>query len=98
MAKDSFEFSCPCCGKRIEVNVRSGRARAVRFEESEKGKDLDGLLADQGGEKARLREQFGDAIDQQKRRRETLDDLFESAREEAEKDKDTKPFRPFDLD
>ena len=100
MPKDVFEFSCPCCGKRVEVDVRTGAARAVHFEESKKGKDLEGLIAEQSKESQRLGDVFQSAQDQQRRQKERLEDLLKGAKEEVkkEKDKPRKPANPFDLE
>jgi hypothetical protein len=98
MAKHIFNFPCPCCGKQVEIDVRSGKARAVKFEESSKGKDLDDLVADQKGEGKRLGNLFKEARQDQDRSGERLDDLFERASEDAKQDKDKKPFNPFDLE
>ncbi len=98
MAKHIFQFPCPCCGKRVELNVRNGKARAVKFEESKKGKDLDGLVEDQRHEGTRLGSVFDEARGDQSRQAERMDELFDQATEDAKKDKDKKPFNPFDLE
>ncbi len=98
MAKYIFQFPCPCCGKRVELNVRNGKARAVKFEESKKGKDLDGLVEDQRHEGTRLGSVFDEAREDQSHQAEHLDELFDQATEDAKKDKDKKPFNPFDLE
>ncbi len=98
MPKHIFEFPCPCCGKRIEVNVRNGKARAVSFEESEKGKSLDGLFEDQKREGERLGSLFDDAREDQGRSKERLEDMFKDAAAEAKKDKGERPLNPFDLE
>lgn len=100
MAKDLFEFSCPCCGKRVELDVRSGRVRAVRPEEAKGGKDLDRLVADHRRESERLGNLFADAADQQRRQGERLDELLREAKREAAKDdpERDRPRSPFDLE
>ena len=98
MPKHVFEFPCPCCGKRIEVNTRSGKARAVRFEESSKGKDLMGLVEDQKREGERLGSLFDEAHEDHSRQNQRLDEMFKQAAKEAEKDKDKRPPNPFDLE
>jgi hypothetical protein len=99
MPKDVFEFPCPCCGKRVEVNVRSGKARAVDPTEK-KGNDLDGLIAEQARASERLGSVFEEARSDEDRRAERLGDIFKSAANEAKKDKDKgrRPPSPFDLD
>ena len=97
MPKDAFEFDCPCCGKRIEINVRSGRARAVKFEEAKSGADLDGLLERAKADRTRLDTQFDDAHERQRAQREHLEHLFKDAAEKA-KDDDSRPPNPFDLE
>ena len=96
--KDFYQFDCPCCGKQLEFDPRSQRARAAKPKEAVKPKDLDSLLTQQKGERKRLDSVFGDALDQQRHEKETLEDLFKSAQEKAKEDKDTRPHRPFDLD
>ena len=96
--KDLFVFDCPCCGKRIELDVRSGKARAVDPKEKKGAGDLDQLVKESRQEGQRLKGAFDRAKEQQAKERETLQDLFGKAVEEAKKDKDKKPPNPFDLD
>jgi endogenous inhibitor of DNA gyrase (YacG/DUF329 family) len=98
MPKDVFQFPCPCCGKSIEVNVRSGKARAVRPTEAKGGQDIDKLLDAQKQEQRRLHSMFDDARSQQSREADRLDDMLRRAKEEARQDPDAKPPSPFDLD
>jgi hypothetical protein len=99
MLKDLFEFSCPCCGKRIELDLRTGRSRAVKPEEKKGGKDLDSLLADQKHEGQRLGTVFDKASDQQRTDKQRLQDLFESAKEDTKKEKDApRPRNPFEME
>lgn len=98
MPKDVFRFSCPCCGKAIEVETRSGRARAVDPAEKRGGGDLDQLVQKQQQEQQRLDDVFSRAQQQQQKQREHLDQLLQKAREEAKKDKDARPPSPFDLE
>ena len=96
MARYVFELPCPCCGKRIEIDTRSGKARAVRFEESKKGKDLDGLVEEHRHEDERLASLFDEARTDVSKQEERLEDAFKRAAREAEKHKDEKPPNPFD--
>ena len=99
MLKDLFEFNCPCCGKRVELNTRTGAVRAVQFEESRKGKDFEGLVADQGKESERLGDAFQTAQDLQRRNKQRLEDLLRGAKDEVKKEKDKgKPRNPFDME
>lgn len=98
MPKDVFQFSCPCCGKAIEVETRTGRARAVKPEEKRGGGDLDQLVQKQQQEQQRLTDVFSQAQKQQARQQEHLDDLLQKAKQEAKKDQDERPPSPFDLD
>jgi hypothetical protein len=98
MAQTVFTFSCPCCNKLIEVDVRSGRARAARPEEAKGGRDLDQLLDAHGRDQQRLGDLFSSAKDLEQKRGDRLDEQLRRAKEEAKKDKDEKPLRPFDLD
>ncbi len=63
-----------------------------------KGKDLEGLLADQKGEGKRLGNLFEGAKQDHDRSGERLDNLFKQASEDAKQDKDKKPFNPYDLE
>ncbi len=98
MADTVFTFSCPCCSKRIEVDTRSGKARAVRPEEAKGGQSLDSLVASQQQEGKRLDDLFRSAKDGVSKQREQLDEQLRKAKEEAKKDKDTRPRNIFDLD
>ncbi len=98
MLKDVFEFPCPCCGKRIELDTRTGLTRAIKVEEK-LGKDLDGLLADSKQESHRLDSIFQKSKDQVGKQKERLEDMFGKAIDEAKKDQDkTRPRNPFDLE
>lgn len=94
MPREVFEFSCPCCGKRVELNTRNGRARAVNVEESKKGKSFEDMLSDQKNEGQRLGSMFDDARHEHESRNKTLDDLLADAKDAVKKDKG-KPPHPF---
>ena len=98
MAQTVFTFACHCCNKSIEVDTRSGKARAVRADEAKGGRNLDDLLAAQKRDQQRLTDLFDSAKDDQAKQQEALDAKLRRAKEEAKKDKDTKPRNPFDLD
>ena len=97
MLKDLFQFKCPCCGKLVEIDTRSGIARAVKVEDQ--GKDLDSMLNESKREAERLDAFFHQAKTQQKKQGENLEKLFGDAIEDAKKDPDKKkPRNPFDLE
>lgn len=98
MANNLFTFPCPCCNKLIEVDTRSGKARAVRPEEAKGGRDLDHLLKEQKKDQQRLGDLFSSARDLESRQSDRLEQQLERAKEEAKKDKDERPRNPFDLD
>lgn len=98
MVESVFTFSCPCCNKLIEVDVRSGKARAARPEEAKGGRDLDSLLRAQKKDGQRLDDLFSSAKDTEAKRGDALDAQLKKAKEEAKKDKDTRPRNIFDLD
>ncbi len=98
MSESIFQFDCPCCGKRIEFDVRSRKSRAVKVVEAKVKKDFDALLADQNIERKRLDGAFGQALDAQRKEKDALDDMFNTAKKKAKADGDDKPHRPFDLD
>ena len=95
MLKDHHQFSCPCCGKLIELDTKTGKARAV----AKDGKrDLDDLLSAQQRDEARLGDAFDQARSKQQRESEHLDDLLNKAKKDARDNPDEKIRRPFDLD
>jgi hypothetical protein len=98
MAETVFTFHCPCCNKLVEVDTRSGKARAARPEEAKGGRDLDQLLNDQGRDQKRLGDLFSSAKDQVSRSADRLEEQLKKAKEEAKKDKDERPRNIFDLD
>jgi hypothetical protein len=98
MTETVFTFPCPCCNKLVEIDIRSGKARAARPEEAKGGRDLDQLLADQGRDQRRLTDLFTSAKDQETRGAERLEQQLKRAKEEAKKDKDDRPRNIFDLD
>lgn len=98
MADNVFRFPCPCCGKQIEVDVRSGRARAANPKEKDGGRDLDDLLRAQQREKQRLQGVFDQARGEHEKQQERLDDLLQKAKEDAKKNEDEPLHRPWDLD
>lgn len=98
MAESLFKFFCPCCNKQIEVDTRSGKARAVRVDEAKSSRGLDDLLNDQKREGDRLGNLFDSAKGQETRAADRLDEQLRRAKEEAKKDKDTRPPNIFDLD
>ena len=98
MAETVFTFSCPCCNKLIEVDTRSGKARAARPEEAKGGQDLDSLLKSQKKDQQRLADMFSSAKDSEAKKTEQLDAQLKKAKDEAKKDKDTRPRNIFDLD
>lgn len=98
MAESIFKFHCPCCGKSIEVDTRSGKARAANAEEAKGGRDLDTLFRTHKGEQQRLDDLFRTAKNDQTQEKEILDKKLARAKEDAKKDKDTRPRNPFDLE
>ena len=98
MARHLFTFPCPCCDKLIEVDTRTGKARAARAEEAKGGRDLDSLLSAQQRESDRLGALFDGARDREAGDADHLQRQLERAKEEAKKDKDERPPSIFDLD
>ena len=91
MSNHLIEVLCPCCNKRIEVDTRNGKARALRTDDS----GLDDLVAEQKGRSSALADMFDSAISDQKQDSSRLDQLFEQAKDDA-KDDDSTPSNPFD--
>lgn len=98
MAESLFTFPCPCCNKLIEVDVRSGKARAVRPEEARGGRNLDKLFDEHKSDGKRLGDLFSSAKELERQRDERLAEQLRRAKEEAKKDKDERPRNPFDLE
>ena len=98
MTKNLFTFPCPCCNKMIEVDTRSGKARAVRADEQKGGQNLADLLNAHKSDSDRLGNLFLSAKNTEKNREGLLDEQLQRAKKEAKKDKDTKPRNIFDLD
>lgn len=98
MAQTVFQFSCPCCNKAIEVDVRSGKARAVRPAEAKGGRDLDSLLGEQKQQDQRLNDLWGSAKDQVRRQKDRLERELERAKDDAKKNPEDRPRNPFELD
>ncbi|MCA8943894.1 MAG: hypothetical protein KDB80_15125 [Planctomycetes bacterium] len=97
MPKNVFRFSCPCCGKEVEVDTRSGKARAVDPNEK-KGKDFETLVTEQHQASERFDSMFDSARRDQERQKNQLERLFEDAAEKAKHDEDKRPSNPFDLE
>lgn len=98
MKKSVFMFPCPCCGRSVEVDTRTGKARAVRPSEAKGKGDLDQLLDAHKRESDRLDDLFTSAKDRQQSDADHLEQQLRRAKEEAKKDKDERPPSPFDLD
>lgn len=98
MAENLFVFPCPCCSKLVELDVRSGKARAVRPEEKAGGQDLDQLLRAQKRDGKRLDDLFQSAKGDEARKHEQLDAKLRRAKDEAKRDGTDKPRNPFDLE
>ena len=93
MTRSVLRLKCPCCGRPIEIDTRSGKARALRPADG----GLDTLLEEHKGESARLTEAFDSAREEHEHRKERMDEMFRDAREKA-KDDQSKPPNPFDLE
>lgn len=98
MSKSLFRFPCPCCDRMIEVDTRSGKARAVRADEQKGGTDLDSLLDAHKHDHRRLDDLFTSAKESESKRDEQLERQLRRAKEEAQKDQDERPRNIFDLD
>lgn len=97
MPKYVFRFSCPCCGKDVEVDTRSGKARAVDPNEK-MGKDFETLVSEQHKASERFDSMFDSAKRDQHRQQDRLEKLFDDAAEKAKHDEDQRPRNPFDLE
>lgn len=97
MARYLFRFRCPCCNKHVELDTRSGKVRPLKTEDAKPDVDMDKLVAKQKDEGDRLTDVFQQAASDQARHKQSLDDAFNQAFEDAKDDKE-KPPNPFDLD
>lgn len=93
MSRHLIQVRCPCCGRSLEIDTRTGKARA----HAAKDGGLDALLDQQRNESDRLTELFDGARGAERDRENELDDLFREAKEKSKQDKD-KPRSPFDLE
>ncbi|MBI5850189.1 MAG: hypothetical protein HZB39_04010 [Planctomycetes bacterium] len=93
MTRHVITVPCPCCGRFLEIDTRTGKVRA------QPGKDsgLDALLQKQKQESDRLTDLFDGARGAERERDSELDDLFKQAKEKSKDDRD-KPRSPFDLE
>ena len=98
MPKDTYQFACPCCGKQIEIDTRTGHARAVKPAEAKGGQNLDDMLRSQKRDSERLGKAFDVAKEGQHRQREQLDDKLKKAKDDARDEPDEKLRRPWDLE
>lgn len=97
MPNHVFHFACPCCGKDVELDIRSGKARAVNPNEK-KGKDFETLVDEQQHASERFDAMLGEAKRDQDKQAQQLDSIFKQAAEKAKRDKDKRPNNPFDLE
>lgn len=96
--KHVFQFACPCCDEWIEIDTRSGKARAVDPKSKKgKGADLDKLIDEQAKANEKFDSMFDQAKQDEDRRTQRLDDLLSDAKKRAKDDK-SKPRNPFDLE
>ena len=93
MTKHVLQIRCPCCQKPVEVDTRTGKARAMATKDTA----LDELLDAQKRENERLDGLFDSARDASRSDAERLEQMFRRAREDAKDDRD-KPRSPFDLE
>ena len=100
MARDVISLFCPCCGQKLYIDTRSGKAYSTDPESSGVKADLDQVLADSHKDKARLEDEFLQAMDQHQRAKDLLEQQFSDAAKKAAKDKDKgkRPPSPFDLE
>ncbi len=98
MPKDIYQFVCPCCSKHLELDTRSGVARARNPAEQKGGTDLDQMLRAQKRDGERLDKVFDAAKERQQKERDLLDGLLEQAKDDAKKNPDEKLRRPWDLE
>ncbi len=98
MPKDLHQFACPCCGKQIEIDTRSGQARAVKPAEAKGGQDLDQMFKAQKRDSERLGKVFDDAKGREGQQQDALADLLKQAKQDAKKNPDEKLRRPWDLE
>lgn len=93
MTRHVLQFRCPCCSKPLEIDTRTGKARAQAGPES----GLDALLDAHRNESGRFDDLFDAARDGHAGDARRRDEAFRRAAEEAKDDK-SKPRSPFDLD
>jgi len=87
MAQDQIVLHCPCCGEKLVIDVRRRTASKASVEGSAK-RDMDEMLKATRSDPARLRAAFDDALEEESRRKQRLDDLFKQA---TDPDKRSRP-------
>jgi len=92
------EFTCPCCGATLVVDVNLGRI--VSHVEPPRGdrpelSDAERILADQAARREALFEQ---SVQNERNKGDALSRRFEEALEQAKQEPVTRPLRGFDLD
>ena len=97
MVRHLFRFHCPCCNEFVELDTRSGKARAMKADTKKVAAEMDTLLDKQKHEGERLTDVFQQAAKDQTKHKQKLDDAFSQAFEDAKDDKE-KPHNPFDMD
>ena len=96
--KSEREFTCPCCGATLVVDLNLGRV--VSHTEPPRGdspelSDAERILAEQAARREAL---FAQSVENEKSKGDALSKRFEEALKQAKNEPITKPLRGFDLD
>jgi hypothetical protein len=95
---DRFDVVCTCCGTKLTVDAESGEILAEERPKVDTEKSFEKAMDKvRGGAKKRA-DAFSKAFDRTQNLDDVLTKKFEEAKKKADKDKDEKPHRPFDLD
>jgi hypothetical protein len=101
MAEDTVRFRCPCCHKQLEFDRETGKAREIDAKAEAPtlpAGEMQSLIEKQAKDGERLGDAFSRATQDTLHQADKFDALFDSALEDAKKDKDKKPTNPFDMD
>lgn len=92
------EFTCPCCGATLVVDLNLGRVISHTEPPSAHRPELseaDRILAEQAARREAL---FAQSVQAEKSKGDALSKRFEEALKQAKEEPVTKPLRGFDLD
>ena len=95
MGKNRIEITCPCCQAKLLVDASTGLV--IHSEAKKATYSFDDALKKEQERKSRSDALFAKAVEDEKRRHDSLEDRFQEALRSKD-ELDEPPPRPFDLD